>query len=140
MMPSGDMQMLEGTIAWVNAVAQLGIRDDMRDVIVEPWRELTVSLPVQMDDGTVRVFHGYRSQHNAARGPFKGGIRFQPAADQSHTRALGMLMTFKSALVNIPCGGAKGGIQVDPSTLSERTDRSHPTLHPWHQSCAGHFP
>ena len=120
-MPGGDMQMLEGTIAWVNAaVAQLGIRDDMRDVIVEPWRELTVSLPVQMDDGSVRVFHGYRSQHNAARGPFKGGIRYHPAADQSHTRALGMLMTFKSALVNIPFGGAKGGIQVDPRTLSER--------------------
>jgi glutamate dehydrogenase (NAD(P)+) len=120
-MASGDMQMLEGTIAWVNAaVAQLGIRDDMRDVIVEPWRELTVSIPVQMDNGTVRVFHGYRSQHNAARGPFKGGIRFHPAADQSHTRALGMLMTFKSALVNIPFGGAKGGIQVDPRALSER--------------------
>lgn len=116
-----DMQMLEGTVARVNvAVAELGIRDDMRDVIIEPWRELSVSLPVRMDDDTVKVFHGYRSQHNATRGPFKGGIRYHPHADLAHTRALGMLMTFKSALVNIPFGGAKGGIQVDPRELSER--------------------
>ncbi len=116
-----DLQMLEGTVACVNAaVAELGIRDDMRDVIIEPWRELSVALPVRMDDGAVKVFHGYRSQHNATRGPFKGGIRFHPAADQAHTRALAMLMTFKSALVDIPFGGAKGGIQVDPRQLSER--------------------
>lgn len=116
-----DLQMLEGTVACVNvAVAELGIRDDMRDVIIEPWRELSVALPVRMDDGNVKVFHGYRSQHNATRGPFKGGIRYHPAADLSHTRALGMLMTFKSALVDIPFGGAKGGVQVDPRQLSER--------------------
>lgn len=120
-MAGDDLQMLEGTVARVNsAIIELGIRDDMRDVIVEPWRELTTSLPVLMDDGTVKVFKGYRSQHNAARGPFKGGIRFHPAADLSHTRALAMLMTFKSALVNIPFGGAKGGVQVDPKQLSER--------------------
>jgi glutamate dehydrogenase (NAD(P)+) len=116
-----DLQMLEGTVACVNsAVAELGIRDDMRDVIIEPWREMTTAMPVLMDDGSVKVFKGYRSQHNATRGPFKGGIRFHPAADLSHTRALAMLMTFKSALVNIPFGGAKGGIQVDPKQLSER--------------------
>lgn len=120
-MASDDLEMLDGTMACVDtAIAELGIRDDMRDVIVEPWRELTAALPVRMDDGTVRVFHGYRSQHNATRGPFKGGIRFHPAADLSHTRALGMLMTFKSSLVDIPFGGAKGGIQVDPRQLSER--------------------
>ncbi|MDA1296945.1 MAG: Glu/Leu/Phe/Val dehydrogenase [Chloroflexi bacterium] len=120
-MAGDDLQMLEGTVARVNsAIIELGIRDDMRDVIIEPWRELTTSLPVLMDDGTVKVFKGYRSQHNAARGPFKGGIRFHPAADLSHTRALAMLMTFKSALVNIPFGGAKGGVQVDPNQLSER--------------------
>ena len=120
-MAGDDLQMLEGTVACVNAaVAELGIRDDMRDVIIEPWRELTAALPVRMDDGTVRVFKGYRSQHNATRGPFKGGIRFHPAADLSHTRALGMLMTFKSALVDIPFGGAKGGVEVDPKLLSER--------------------
>ena len=120
-MAGDDLQMLEGTVARVNsAIIELGIRDDMRDVIIEPWRELTTSLPVLMDDGTVKVFKGYRSQHNATRGPFKGGIRFHPAADLSHTRALAMLMTFKSALVNIPFGGAKGGVQVDPKQLSER--------------------
>lgn len=120
-MAGDDLQMLDGTIACVNAaVADLGIRDDMREVIIEPWRELTTSMPVLMDDGSVKVFKGYRSQHNATRGPFKGGIRFHPAADISHTRALGMLMTFKSALVDIPFGGAKGGIQVDPRKLSER--------------------
>lgn len=120
-MAGDDLQMLAGTIAYVDAaVIELGIRNDMRDVLIEPWRELTVALPVRMDNGTVKVFKGYRSQHNATRGPFKGGIRFHPAADQSHTRALAMLMTFKSALVNIPFGGAKGGIQVDPKQLSER--------------------
>ncbi len=120
-MAGDDMQMLEATVACVNAaIAELGIRDDMRDVIIEPWRELTAGLPIRMDDGSVKVFQGYRSQHNATRGPFKGGIRFHPAADLAHTRALAMLMTFKSALVNIPFGGAKGGIQVDPRKLSER--------------------
>ena len=119
-MAGDDLQMLEGTVACVNAaVAELGIRDDMRAVIIEPWREMTTSMPVLMDDGTVKVFKGYRSQHNATRGPFKGGIRFHPAADLSHTRALAMLMTFKSALVDIPFGGAKGGIQVDPKALSD---------------------
>jgi glutamate dehydrogenase (NAD(P)+) len=112
--------MLQGTIACVNeAVKVLDIRDDMRDVLIEPWRELTVSLPVRLDNGTVKVFRGYRSQHNAARGPFKGGIRYHPNADQAHTLALAMLMTFKSALVDIPFGGAKGGVQVDPKQLSE---------------------
>lgn len=120
-MPEDDPQMLEGTIACVDsAITELGIRDDMRDVIIEPWRELSAALPVRMDDGTVKVFHGYRSQHNATRGPFKGGIRFHPDADIYHTRALAMLMTFKSALVDIPFGGAKGGVQVDPRKLSER--------------------
>ncbi len=120
-MADENPDMLEGTIACVNsAVAELGIRDDMRDVIIEPWRELSAALPVRMDDGSVKVFHGYRSQHNATRGPFKGGIRFHPHADIFHTRALAMLMTFKSALVDIPFGGAKGGVQVDPRALSER--------------------
>ncbi len=120
-MASRDLQMLEGTVANVDrAIESLGLRDDIRDVIVEPWREITASLTIRMDDGTARVFKGFRSQHNAARGPFKGGTRFHPAADLAHTRALGMLMTFKTALVDVPFGGAKGGIQVDPHELSER--------------------
>ena len=116
-----DIDMLTGTIKCVDvAVKSLGVRDDLRDVLVEPWRQLSVTLPVRMDDGHVRVFRGSRSQHNAARGPYKGGLRYHPNADPEHTLALAMLMTFKSALVDIPFGGAKGGIQVDPKELSEQ--------------------
>ncbi len=114
-----DSSMLDGTIASIDAaVRSLGLEDDMRQVLVEPWREIQVGLPVRMDDGKVRVFHGYRSQHNAARGPYKGGIRYHPNADLDHTRALGMLMTWKTALADVPFGGAKGGVIVDPRKLS----------------------
>ena len=85
-----------------------------------PKRELTVRFPVKMDDGRVEVFTGYRVQHNLARGPAKGGIRFHPATDLDEVRALAMWMTWKCALVNVPFGGAKGGVTVDPSTLSKR--------------------
>ena len=111
--------MLDGTIACVDAaIRSLNLEDDMRAVLVEPWREIQVALPVRMDDGNVRVFRGYRSQHNAARGPYKGGIRYHPNADLDHVRALGMLMTWKTALADVPFGGAKGGISVDPRQLS----------------------
>ena len=114
-----DSSMLDGTIASIDtAVRSLGLEDDMRAVLVEPWREIQVGLPVRMDDGHVQVFRGYRSQHNAARGPYKGGIRYHPNADLSHTRALGMLMTWKTALADVPFGGAKGGVTVDPRQLS----------------------
>jgi glutamate dehydrogenase (NAD(P)+) len=114
-----DSSMLDGTIASVDtAVRSLSLEDDMREVLVEPWREIQVGLPVRMDDGNVRVFRGYRSQHNAARGPYKGGIRYHPNADLEHVRALGMLMTWKTALADVPFGGAKGGITVNPSELS----------------------
>ena len=114
-----DNSMLEGTIASVDAsIRSLNLEDDMRAVLIEPWREIQVALPVRMDDGNVRVFRGYRSQHNAARGPYKGGIRYHPNADLKHVRALGMLMTWKTALADIPFGGAKGGVSVDPRELS----------------------
>ena len=114
-----DSSMLDGTIASIDgAVRNLGLEDDMREVLVEPWREIQVGLPVRMDDGNVRVFKGYRSQHNAARGPYKGGIRYHPNADLEHVRALGMLMTWKTALADVPFGGAKGGISVNPRELS----------------------
>jgi glutamate dehydrogenase (NAD(P)+) len=116
-----DSSMLDGTIKSVDAaVRSLGLDDDMRQVLIEPWREIQVGLPVMMDDGSVRVFKGYRSQHNAARGPYKGGIRYHPNADIDHTRALGMLMTWKTALADVPFGGAKGGVSVDPRELSIR--------------------
>ncbi|MDE0591794.1 MAG: glutamate dehydrogenase [Dehalococcoidia bacterium] len=114
-----DTSMLDGTIASLDtAVRSLGLEDDMRETLVVPWREIQVGLPVQMDDGKVRVFRGYRSQHNAARGPYKGGIRYHPNADLDHTRALGMLMTWKTALADVPFGGAKGGVSVNPRELS----------------------
>ncbi len=84
-----------------------------------PERELTVSVPVVMDDGHVEVFQGYRVQHSSSRGPCKGGIRFHPDADIDETKALAAWMTWKCAVVNIPYGGAKGGVRVDPSKLSK---------------------
>jgi len=83
-----------------------------------PKRALQVSVPIRLDDGTVKVFEGYRVQHNMTLGPGKGGIRFHPHVSLSETAALAMLMTFKCALVGLPLGGAKGGIKVDPSDLS----------------------
>ena len=130
-----DNSMLDGTIASVDAsIRSLNLEDDMRAVLIEPWREIQVALPVLMDDGNVRVFRGYRSQHNAARGPYKGGIRYHPNADLNHVRALGMLMTWKTALADVPFGGAKGGVSVDPRELSthelnRRTRRYTMSMH-----------
>src|SRR5207249_10215164 len=81
-------------------------------------RELTVHFPVRMDDGTVRIFTGYRVQHSLARGPAKGGLRFSPGVSIDEVRALAMWMTWKSALVGLPYGGAKGGVICDPRELS----------------------
>ena len=118
-MAGKDVMMLETARAGLNmAVKRLDLSQDMHELLSHSWRELTVGLPVRMDNGSVHVFEGYRVQHNAARGPYKGGIRYHPNADLDHTRALAMLMTWKSALVDIPFGGAKGGIAVDPSGLS----------------------
>jgi glutamate dehydrogenase (NAD(P)+) len=83
-------------------------------------RELTVHFPVKMDDGKVKVFTGYRIQHNVSRGPAKGGIRYHPDVDLDDMRALAMWMTWKSAVVNIPFGGAKGGVQCHPKEMSLR--------------------
>ena len=84
-----------------------------------PERELIVSIPVVMDDGRVEIFEGYRVQHSSSRGPCKGGIRFHPDADLDEVKALAAWMTWKCAVVNIPYGGAKGGVKVDPTKLSE---------------------
>jgi len=85
-----------------------------------PQRELTVSIPMRMDDGTPRVFTGYRVQHNLIRGPAKGGIRYHPRVDLDEMRALAMWMTWKCAVVDIPLGGGKGGVICDPHNLSHR--------------------
>jgi glutamate dehydrogenase (NAD(P)+) len=88
-------------------------------LLVTPVRQLKVEVAIEMDDGSVGVFEGFRVQHNEARGPFKGGLRYHPEVDEDEVNALASLMSWKTALVGIPFGGAKGGIQVDPRRLSE---------------------
>ena len=102
-----------------HAAERLGLYDGITELLRRPWRELHVAVPVKMDDGRIEVFSGYRVQHNGARGPYKGGTRFHPLADQDEVRALASLMTWKTALVDIPFGGGKGGVQCDPKSLSE---------------------
>ncbi len=101
------------------AAAILGYSDNDIESVKYPERELKVSVPVRMDDGSTRVFEGYRIQHSTSRGPAKGGIRFHPDVNPDEVRALAAWMTFKCAVVNIPYGGGKGGVVCDPSQLSE---------------------
>ncbi len=98
----------------------LGIKENYRRLLTTCWRETKVSLPIIDDKGSMQVFEGYRVQHNGVRGPYKGGVRYHPEVDLDEVKALASLMTWKCALVNIPFGGAKGGICVDPAMLSER--------------------
>jgi glutamate dehydrogenase (NAD(P)+) len=100
------------------AAKHLNLDPGSVDKLKSTKRELIVHFPVQMDDGNVKVFTGYRIQHNVARGPAKGGIRYHPDVDLEEMRALAMWMTWKSAVVNIPFGGAKGGVQCNPKEMS----------------------
>jgi len=102
-----------------NAFDLLELDDGLRALIRQPERELTVAVPIRRDDGTVSVYTGFRVQHSSARGPCKGGIRFHPVVDLNEVRALALLMTLKCAVANLPYGGAKGGISVDPAVLSD---------------------
>jgi len=102
-----------------NVAEKLHLSEDILVILRQPERELIVSVPVVMDDGHVKVFTGYRVQHSSMRGPCKGGIRFHPDADINEVRALAMLMTWKCAVVGIPYGGAKGGVQCDPAQMSQ---------------------
>lgn len=94
--------------------------DDLRLFLRTPQRELIVHFPVQMDDGHMRIFTGFRVHHNMAKGPTKGGIRYHPGVSLDECRALAMWMSWKCALMNLPYGGAKGGVIVDPKSLSRR--------------------
>src|SRR6202142_1482727 len=96
----------------------MGLDPTWRAVLSSPKRVLIVSCPVRMDDGHIQVFTGYRAQHSQARGPFKGGIRFDSSVDRDEVMALAMLQTWKNALVDLPFGGAKGGVVCDPKTLT----------------------
>jgi glutamate dehydrogenase (NAD(P)+) len=100
------------------AAEHLNLSDGLRNILRVPQRELCVNFPVQMDNGELRIFTGYRIHHNITCGPAKGGIRYHPQVTLDDTRALAMLMTWKCATVNIPYGGAKGAVIVDPKQLS----------------------
>jgi glutamate dehydrogenase (NAD(P)+) len=100
------------------AADHLDLDPGIRAILAAPQREYVVRFPVKLDDGSVRVFTGYRVQHNVARGPAKGGLRFHPQADLDDVRALAMWMTWKCALVGVPFGGAKGGVTCNPRTMS----------------------
>ena len=101
------------------AAELLGLSEERRTGLKTPFRELMVRLPLLTESGELRIYQGYRVQHDNSRGPMKGGIRFHPDADLDEVRALASLMTWKTAVVNLPYGGAKGGIQCDPEELSE---------------------
>jgi glutamate dehydrogenase (NAD(P)+) len=99
--------------AWV-----IRLKDDLYKVLKTSYREIAVQVPVKRETGELQVFQGYRVQHNGARGPYKGGVRYHPAADLDEVRALASLMTWKTALLDLPFGGAKGGIAVDVSGMT----------------------
>jgi glutamate dehydrogenase (NAD(P)+) len=110
---------LESALAQFDRVADhLALDPAIRALLRVPKREFTINFPVVMDDGHTEVFTGYRVQHNLSRGPAKGGLRFHPSTDLDEVRALAMWMTWKCALVDVPFGGAKGGVTVDPRALS----------------------
>nr|WP_179595610.1 Glu/Leu/Phe/Val dehydrogenase [Neobacillus niacini] len=102
------------------ALTKLGYNSEMFELLKEPIRLLTVRIPVRMDDGTVKIFTGYRSQHNDAVGPTKGGVRFHPDVDEAEVKALSIWMSLKCGITNLPYGGGKGGIICDPRQMSFR--------------------
>jgi len=127
MMMKGLTYTDQGTTAWNNYLKQLdkvapylGELSERLDMLRRPKRSLIVDVPVIMDDGTVQHFEGYRVQHNLTRGPGKGGVRFHPDVNLDEVMALSAWMTIKCAALNLPFGGAKGGVRVDPSQLSKR--------------------
>ncbi|AJO22761.1 Glu/Leu/Phe/Val dehydrogenase [Weizmannia coagulans] len=102
------------------ALEKLGYPEEVYELLKEPVRMLTVKIPVRMDDGTVKIFTGYRAQHNDAVGPTKGGVRFHPDVTENEVKALSIWMTLKCGIVNLPYGGGKGGIICDPRKMSFR--------------------
>lgn len=118
-----DGELYRNTVKNLDNVAKIiDLDKNVYERLIKPKRAIAVSVPVRMDDGSVKVFSGYRVQHSQTLGPFKGGIRFHPAVDMSEVSALAMLMTMKNSLLNLPLGGAKGGVACDPTKLS-RTEK-----------------
>ena len=108
------------------AADRLGIAEDLRAVLSSSYREVQVQIPIRLQDGKIHVYSGYRVQHNGSRGPYKGGIRYHPEVDLDEIRALASLMTWKTAIVGIPYGGAKGGVNCPGADLSE-AEKEHIT-------------
>ena len=112
------------------AASKLGLDPGLYQILRIPDREMTAAIPIYLDDGSLQVFIGYRVQHSMARGPAKGGIRFDPNVTLDEVRALAAWMTWKCAVVNVPFGGGKGGVVCDPSkAVSGRTRAGHPQIH-----------
>lgn len=121
MIPEFDHPTFRLAVAQFDQAADaMNLSPDLRERLKIPQRALTVSLPIRMDDDTVKVFMGYRVQHDSARGPSKGGIRYHPNVNLGEVAALAMWMTWKTALAGLPYGGAKGGVKVAPNTLSHK--------------------
>ncbi len=118
--PTHEPDLFEVAVAQFDIAADvLGLDDDMRKILRHCQREMTVHFPVEMDDGSVEVFTGYRVQHNTVPGPTKGGIRYHQSVTLAEVKALAMWMTWKCAVVGLPFGGAKGGVAVNPKLLSQ---------------------
>ncbi|MFN5838310.1 MAG: Glu/Leu/Phe/Val family dehydrogenase, partial [Pseudanabaena sp.] len=109
----------QASVRLADAIAHVDISEDAIERLKSPKASLQVSIPVRMDDGTLKVFQGYRVRYNDLRGPTKGGIRFHPSVNMDEVKSLAFWMTFKCAAVNLPFGGAKGGVAVDPKQLSK---------------------
>src|SRR5215210_4441272 len=119
-MPAAEVSNYDIVNHWFDLAAdRMGLRDDLRGVMRSSYREVQVQIPVTLADGKIHVFSGFRVQHNGARGPYKGGIRYHPEVDLDEVRALATLMTWKTAVAGIPFGGAKGGVDVDATSLDE---------------------
>ena len=106
-------------VYFAEAARIIDLDPDVQEVLGSSYREVAVQVPVRLDNGDLTVVRGFRVQHNGARGPYKGGVRFHPSADLGEVRALAALMTWKTALLEVPFGGAKGGVEVDPTTMSQ---------------------
>lgn len=114
------MSLFQNTLNQFEKAARLmNLNADIRQILSKPQRIVEVSIPVRMDDGSLKIFTGFRVQHNNAPGPYKGGIRFHPQVDMEEVKALAVWMTIKCSVVGIPLGGGKGGVIVDPKVLSE---------------------
>ncbi len=113
--------MLEASHHYFNQAANvLNLSDKIRRILITPRRVVKVEIILENDAGKLDAYYGYRVQHNEVRGPMKGGLRYHPSMDEEHATALANLMTWKTAVVDVPFGGAKGGVNCDPSQMSRR--------------------